>query len=121
MKVLYSIFPKKNVQYVDLVNSNIVIRKQFDVTITANKTSLVNAGDRETFLPFDEERYTLIDGNGNTLAIDSSKLALTNASATAQFVGLSLASGTGKLIATLRKSNLVSKTKLKKYLKMLIL
>ncbi len=56
----------------------------------------------------------MIDGSGNTIAIDSSKLALTNASATAQFVGLSLASGTGKLIATLRKSNLVSKTKIKK-------
>ena len=111
---LYSIFPKRNVQYVDLVNSNLVIRRQFDVTITNNRTNLVNADDRELFLPFDEERYTLIDGNGNTLAIDSSKLALTNASATAQFVGLSIASGTAKMIATLRKTNLVSKTKIKK-------
>ena len=48
------------------------------------------------------------------IAIDSSKLALTNASATAQFVGLSIASGTAKMIATLRKTNLVSKTKIKK-------
>ena len=94
---LYSVFPKTNLQNVNLSNSNLVIRRQFDVTITQNKTSLVNADDREVFLPFDEERYTLIDTNGNTIAIDSSKLKLTNSSATAQFVGLSLASGKCKI------------------------
>ena len=93
---LYSVFPKSNIQYVDLINSNLVIRRQFDVTIADNKTSAVNADDREVFLPFDEERYTLIDTDGNTIAIDSSKLKLTNSSATAQFVGLSLASGNAK-------------------------
>ena len=51
---LYSAFPKDNVQYVDLGNSNIVIRKQFDVTIANNVTSLVTGDDREVFLPFDE-------------------------------------------------------------------
>ena len=111
---LYSVFPKKNIQFADLINSNIVIRRQFDVTIINSKTSLVNADDREVFLPFDEERYVLIDTLGNTIAIDSSKLELTNASGTARFVGLSVASGNAKLIATLRKSNVTSKTKIKK-------
>ena len=36
---LYSVFPKSNIQYVDLINSNLVIRRQFDVTITQNKTN----------------------------------------------------------------------------------
>ena len=114
MRVCIVFSLRRMIQYVDLVNSNLVIRRQFDVTIADNKTSAVNADPRETFLPFDEERYTLIDTNGNTIAIDSSKLKLSNSSATAQFVGLSLASGNAKLIATLRKSNLVSKTKIKK-------
>ena len=111
---LYSVFPRENVQYVDLGNSSIVIRRQFDVTITGCETSAVTGEDKEVFLPFDEERYTLIDTDGNTIAIDSSKLKLTNSSSSAQFVGLSLASGSAKLIATLRKSNIVSKTKIKK-------
>ena len=107
-------FPKSNIQYVDLINSNLVIRRQFDVTIADNKTNAVNADAREVFLPFDEERYSLIDTNGNTISIDESKLKLTNSGATAQFVGLSLASGSAKLIATLRKSSLISKKKIKK-------
>ena len=54
--------PKQFISDVDLTSSNIVIRKTFTVNIATNKLSaVVTAGANETFLPFDEERYALID------------------------------------------------------------
>ena len=47
-------FLRQIFQNVNLSNSNLVIRRQFDVTITQNTTSLANADAREVFLPFDE-------------------------------------------------------------------
>ena len=111
---LYSVFPKRNIQFVDLISSNLVVRKQFDVTITNRRTSIVNSDDREVFLPFDEERYTLISTDGSTIPITASKFKLTNGSKSLQFRGLNVASGNAKLITTLRRSNLISKTKIKK-------
>ena len=65
----------------DLVNSNIIVRRQFTgLTITNRKTSTVTAGDNETFLPYDEERYVLIrtgngvDDFGGTEALSADKI-----------------------------------------------
>ena len=64
---LYTQFPKDNVSNVDLTNSHITIRKQFDVTITGNSTGVINSGSsNETFLPYDEEDYVLIRTDGTT-------------------------------------------------------
>ena len=114
---LYSVLPKENVQYVDLVNSNIIVRRQFTgLTITNRKTSTVTADDNETFMPYDEERYTLVNAStGAIIPINANKLKLTNGSTTLQFKGLNVATSTNvTLIATLRKSNITSKTKIKK-------
>ena len=111
---LYSIFPKSNVQSVDLVNSSIVVRRQFNTSISNNQTPVITAADGEVFLPFDEERYTLIRLDGSTEAIASNKLFLTNGSKSLQFKGLGTASTDCKLVATLRKSKVTSKIKIKK-------
>ena len=47
---LYTPLPKSWVADVDLTESNITIRKEYDVTITANATNTIQAGQNETFL-----------------------------------------------------------------------
>lgn len=116
---LYTILPKSNVASVDLTKSNLTIRKQFDVTITSNSTGIINAGENETFLPYDEERYVLVTESGSTQNLSSDKFVFTNGSKSLTINGLS-GSGNAKLIATLRKSNVKSKIKNKNRIKTLI-
>ena len=78
---LYTKLPKSNISNVDLTNSSIVIKKQFDVEITNNSTGTVSSGSaEETFLPYDEERYVLIrtgngvDDFGGTEALSADKI-----------------------------------------------
>jgi len=112
---LYSIFPKKNVSSVDLSSSNLVIRRQFETSISSDgETPAIDAGTNETFLPFDEERYILIRSDGTTEVLTSDKVVLSNGSTTIQIIGLSGADTAGTiLIATLRKSSVTAKVKRK--------
>ena len=57
--------PHKNIDNVDLTNSTIIIRKGFTVNISNNSTGLFQRINNETFLPFDEERYTLTRSDGS--------------------------------------------------------
>lgn len=117
---LYTALPKRNVSSVDLTNSYLTIRKQFDVTISSNSTGSINSSsDNETFLPFDEERYVLIRENGTTEALSSDKFVFTNGSKTLTINGLG-SNGSAKLIATLRKINVKSKIKNRNRIKTLI-
>ena len=51
--------PKRNISDVDLSDAQLIIRKSFDVIITTDdQLNSAVAGDNETFLPFDEERYS---------------------------------------------------------------
>ena len=109
---LYTPLPKQNVANVDLTESNLSIKRQYDVTITANSTGAINAGPNLTFLPYDEERYTLIGEDGTTEELSPDKLVFTNGSQTLTFIGLSGA-GDAKLIASLRKTTVKEKKKIK--------
>lgn len=110
---LYTTLPKRNVASVDLTDSSLTIRKQYDVTITNNATNTILAESDETFLSFDEERYVLIADNGVTESLSSDKLVFSNGGREITVYGLSTTSGTGKLIATLRKIDIDSKIKRK--------
>jgi len=110
---LYSIFPKKNISSVNLIDSELVIRRQYTTNITNNSTAVINAGDNEVFLPFDEERYTLIRSNGTTEVLTQDKVSLTSGSTQLQINGLGANDSGSKLITTIRKSNITSKTKVK--------
>jgi len=116
---LYTPLSKTNVSSVDFTNSNLTIRKQFDVTISSNSTGAILAGSNETFLPFDEERYVLIREDGTTEALSSDKLVFTNGSRTLTINGLG-SNNNAKLIATLRKINIKSKIKNRNKIKTLI-
>ena len=109
---LYTKLPKTNVSSVDLTDSSIVIRKQFDVTITDGSTGAVSSGSaEETFLPYDEERYVLIrTSDGLTESLSADKINFNTGSTQVTVNGLGSNSG-AKLIATLRKINVKEKIK----------
>ena len=111
---LFSIFPKFNISSVDLIESNLVIRKQYTTSITDGSTPIINTEDKEVFLPFDEERYTLIRSDGATEVLTEDRFQFTNGSTSLQINGLTGGNDTQtKLITTIRKSDVTSKTKIR--------
>ena len=116
---LYTKFPKDNIASVDLTNSHITIKKQFDVTITDNKTNVISSGSAsETFLPFDEEDYILIRTDGSTESLSADKFDF-NAGSTSLIINGLGTNDTAKLVATLRKVNVTSKVKEKQKINVL--
>ena len=113
---VFSAFAKQNVASVDLSNGNLIIRDNFDIQIDSDGESQViqvNDPTKEVFLAFDEERYSLIRSDGSTEALTSDKFIFTVGSTQLQLKGLSSSDPNSKLIATVRKSNVTSKIKLK--------
>jgi predicted small secreted protein len=108
---LYTPFPRSYISSVDLTDSNITIRKEFSVDITSNQTNQINAGLNETFLSFDEERYALIRSDGTYEELTSEKFQFVNGSTGLVIVGLGSNDTGARLISTLRKINIKSRTK----------
>ena len=117
---LYSLFPKSNIESVDVKSSDLVIRRQFTVNITSNSTGAIQAGNNEVFLPFDEERYTLIRADGASEALTKDKFVFNSGSTQITINGLGSNSANSSLIATLRKDNITSKVKSKNVLSFLV-
>ena len=59
---LYTKLSKQNIATVNLDNSSITIRKVYDVNILVGGTlgAEIETGEKETFLPFTPQRYSLI-------------------------------------------------------------
>ena len=110
---IYSALPKKNVNSVNLLGSELTVRRQFTVSITNGSTSPIDCETNEIFLPYDEERYTLIRSDGSTEILTSDRFAFFNANTTLQIRGLGADAVNCKLITTIRKSEIRSKVKLK--------
>ena len=110
---LFSIFPKKNIESVDLDNATINIRKEYSTTITNNATSSLSAGADEVFLPYDEERYTLVRSDGTMESLSADKFNFTDGSNTLTIDGLGTDDSASTLVATLRKSQVTNKIKTK--------
>ena len=111
---LYTKLPKNNISNVDLTNANLTIRKSFTVNITSNQlSSPVSAGTNETFLPFDEERYTLIRSNGSIELLTSDRFSFIGGGAQLQIFNLGADDTGATLITTLRKIKPKAKEKRK--------
>ena len=117
---LFTKFPKDNISNVDLTDAVITIRKTFDVEILNNQitaSTVPTAGTNETFLPFDEERYSLVRKfDGVTEVLTSDKFTFTNGNGSLQIknVGSDLSADQGAtLVATLAKTNPKAKVKRK--------
>jgi hypothetical protein len=111
---LYTSLPKNNISSVDLTNASLVIRKSFIVNITSNELSIpVSAGTNETFLPFDEERYSLIRSNGSTEILTSDRFAFIDGGKQLQIFNLGSNDTGATLTTTLRKIKPKAKAKRK--------
>ena len=111
---LFTPLPKANVSDVDISESVLTIRKTFTVNIASNQLSAeAQAGDNETFLPFDEERYLLTRSDGSTETLTSDKFEIGADGKTLQIRGLGSNSNGCSLVATLRKTNPKAKVKIK--------
>jgi len=118
---LFTALSNQNVSNVDLTESNLVIRKNQTVNITSNSTDILTAGTNETFLPFDEERYSLVRSDGIIEPLGAEKFERSADGKTIKFYNLSVASDTGaNLITTLKKINVTSKIKRKNRVNTLI-
>ena len=112
---LYTRLPKQNISDVSLNDASLTIRKSYSVNISANQlTTPVVAGTNETFLPFDEERYSLITSDGQIQTLSSDKFSYLNGSKELQIYNLDKTSDTNAtLIASLKKIKPKAKIKRK--------
>ena len=116
---LYTVFPKSDVSNVDLTSASISIRKTYDVQILNNQITVATAptaGDNETFLPFDEERYSLVRENGATELLTSDRVVITNGTTLIAYNladnGSAAVAEKATLVATLSKSKPKAKVKI---------
>jgi hypothetical protein len=111
---LYTKLPKNNISSVDLTNANLTIRKSFVVNIASNELSVpVSAGPNEFFLPFDEERYSLIRSDGSTEVLTSDRFAFIDGGKQLQIYNLGSNDTGATLTTTLRKIKPKAKVKRK--------
>jgi len=109
---LFTPLGKKYISSVDLLDSQLIIRKQFDVTISSNSLNVPSTAilSNEVFLPFDEERYVLIKNDGTTEPLSADQFVFSAGGKELTINGLS-SNGTARLIATLQKNNIKSRVK----------
>jgi hypothetical protein len=118
---LYAPLSKKNVSNVNLTNSSLIIRKQYNVNITNYATETIPSGSNQAFLPYDEERYALFTSGGSIEPLSEDRVQVSTDGKELQIKGLTAENDTGAiLIATLRKTNIKSKVKKKTRVKTLI-
>ena len=111
---LYTQLPKNNISDVDLTDASISIRKTYTVNISGNKlSSAVSCGSSETFLAFDEERYSLIRTDGQTEALAAEDLIFTDGTSL-QIYNLGANDTGATLVTTVKKLKPKAKEKLKK-------
>jgi len=111
---LYTRLPKNNVSSVDLTDATLSIRKSFTVNIASNELSTpVSAGTNETFLSFDDDRYSLIRSDGSTELLTSDKFSFISGGTQLQIYNLGSNNTGATLTATLRKTKPKAKAKRK--------
>ena len=111
---LYTQLPKINISDVSLSDASLTIRKIFTVNISSNQLSIpISAGTNETFLPFDEERYSLIRSNGSIEVLTSDRFSYISGATQLQIYNLGANDTGATLITTLRKIKPKAKVKLK--------
>ena len=118
---LFTPLPKPNVAAFDLSETTFTIRRTFSVDIASNQLSVAAAaGANETFLPFDDERYTLIRSDGVTEELTADRFEISADAKSLQIRNLGTDNTGATLHATLRKLNATSKVKIKNRVKSII-
>jgi len=111
---LFTRLPKDYVSNVDLTNGTLSIRKVFTVNIVNNKLSQsVSAGSSEFFLPFDEERYSLVRVDGSTEPLTTDRVEISMDGKALQIYNLGSNDAGAQLTTTLTKQKPKAKKKIK--------
>jgi hypothetical protein len=118
---LFTRLPKDDISDVDLTNATLSIRKTYSVNIVNNKLSQsVSAGSSEFFMPFDEERYSLVRVDGSTEPLTSDKITISMDGKALQIYNLGSNDAGAQLTATLTKQKPKAKKKIKNRVNSLI-
>jgi hypothetical protein len=118
---LYTPLSKVNIESVDLTNATLTIRKKYSVSISSNQLSSSQvASTNETFLPFTEQRYSLIRSDGTTEVLTSDKVQIASNGKSLQIYNLGSDDSNSTLVATLSKINPKAKVKIKNRVNSLI-
>ena len=111
---LYTEIPRENVAEIDLSESQLIIRKTFDVNISNNQlSSPVLTSTNETFLPFSAARYDLIKKDGTTEVLTEDKVKISAGGGQLEIKNLSDGTDDATLVTTIKKLKPKSKVKLK--------
>jgi Domain of unknown function (DUF4815) len=110
---LYSTLENSDISNVNLLNSNIFVRKQYlGIVKSGNSITLPNlSGTDYVYSPFDEERYIVVNANGTIESLTENNLVLNSGNKSGTILNLSGAAGPCKLITTQVKSNVSPKYK----------
>ena len=110
---LFTRLPFENISEVDISQSDIIVRRQFSVNITNNTASVTLSSVNETFLNFDEERYSLIRSDGGIEVLTEDRFNLSTNGKTITINNLGSNNVGADLITTIRKVNPVDKRKVR--------
>ena len=109
---LYTLMPKQFISDVDLTDATLTIRKVLTVNIVGGQLdNAIDAGANETWLPFDEERYSLTRADGTTVVLTDNMFEYTGGSTRLQINTGGADSSGCTLTATLSKTKIAAKVK----------
>ena len=119
---LYTPFPKENIASVDLTDASLNIRKTFDIDIANNQIAgaslvTITLPVGESYLPFTDERYTLIRSDGLIEVLTADKFAFSADGRELQIRNLGANDTGAKLTVTVQKRKVKSKKKIRTSLK----
>ena len=114
----YTELPNEHIATVDLTDAKLHIRKTFNVNIESaqlSATSLITVRlpEGETYLSYDDERYSLIRSDGTTEPLTADKFAFSADLRELQIRGLGTNNEGAQLVATVEKSSVKAKKKVK--------
>ena len=107
--------PKSNINDIDILNSYLIVKKQFrNVTVANNEIAIgqFSIGSDYTYQPFTPQRYILAYSNGKKEALTADKVQFSGGMKNLKFVNLSVAADSAARVdVTLKKDNPSSKEK----------
>ena len=105
--------PNINISNINLDNSQLVFRKSYAASVSSNGCVVIESDVDSVFEDYDEERYVLTYSNGKIEPLSSGKISISGNGKTLTLSQLTIATdANAKLIATLRKIKVNSKSKI---------
>jgi len=108
----FQTLPNTNISNINLDNSQLVFRKSYAASVSSNGCVIIESDVDSVFEDYDEERYVLTYSNGKIEPLSSGKVSISGNGKTLTLSQLTIATdANAKLIATLRKIKINSKSK----------